>query len=218
MEGGKRKEKKEREEFFFSIDHLLAWTSPTSRPHQPSPLFSSHLFSPSSSAASGKLSVTRVWSRSEVSSNALASALSAASPDLLATFGGEEGGGALEEVLTSGEVDAVLLILPVQAMPSVARRALAAGKAVLQEKPVAGTVTEALKTLEAAREAAAAAAKKNKNSNLFPVFALAENYRSEPGVLAAADAARKLSDPTSKKGKKQNKCGNKAFKKNVKKE
>lgn len=106
----------------------------------------------------------------------------------------------MEEVLTSGEVDAVLLILPVQAMPSVARRALAAGKAVLQEKPVAGTVTEALKTLEAAREAAAAAAKKNKNSNLFPVFALAENYRSEPGVLAAADAARKLSDPTSKKG------------------
>ena len=143
----------------------------------------------SSFAASGKLSVPRVWSRSEASSRALADALS---PKPVFTFGGEE---SLDEILTSDDVDAVLLILPVQIMPSVARRALAAGRAVLQEKPVAGTVAEALETLAAAREAAAAFREEEgeRAPGVSPVFALAENYRSEPGVLAAGAAARGLS-------------------------
>ena len=99
----------------------------------------------SSFAARGKLTVPRVWSRSEASSTALADALI---PRPVATFGGgggEEtnGKGVLDEILTS---DAVLFVLPVQAMPRVACRALAAGKAVLQEKPVAGKVAEALES------------------------------------------------------------------------
>lgn len=150
----------------------------------------------SSFAAQGKLAVSRVWSRSEVASNALADALS---PRPVPTFGGEveedgKDGGALGEVLRSADVDAVLLVLPVQAMPSVARAALRAGKAVLQEKPVAGTVTGALESLAVAREVAAeAAAAAAGEAAVLPVFALAENYRSEPGVLAAAAAARGFS-------------------------
>ena len=160
----------------------------------------------SSFAARGKLSVPRVWSRSEASSTALADALI---PRPVSTFGGGEegeegGGGALDKILTSDDVDAVLLVLPVQAMPSVARRALRAGKAVLQEKPVAGTVAEALETLAVAREAAAAAKEKGGGGGgknpLLPVFALAENYRSEPGVLAAAAAASELSPPSASSG------------------
>ena len=161
-----------------------------SPPSSTSTIFSVFFFS-SSFAAQGKLSVPRVWSRSEAASAALADALT---PRPVPSFGGEvedeEGtGGALEEILQSADVDAVLLVLPVQAMPSVARRALRAGKAVLQEKPVAGTVAEALETLAAAREAAEKAREKGA---VLPVFALAENYRSEPGVLAAAAAARAL--------------------------
>ena len=45
--------------------------------------------------------------------------------------------------------------------------------------------------------AAAAACASAPGAALFPVFALAENYRSEPGVLAAAEAARKLASLSS---------------------
>lgn len=97
-------------------------------------------------------------------------------------------------------------MLPVQAMPDVTRRALRAGKAVLQEKPVAGTVAGALETLAVAREVAERARKKKEEeegkenkgaaaaaaTTVLPVFALAENYRSESGVLAAAEAAREV--------------------------
>ena len=144
----------------------------------------------SSFAAQGKLSVPRVWYRSEASSLALKDALSGSSSPAPSSSFGEEG---QKETLGSPDVDAVLLILPVQAMPSVARRALAAGKAVLQEKPVAGTVAQALETLAAAREAAR---KSGRDGPLLPVFALAENYRSEPGVLAAAEASRRLASPS----------------------
>ena len=77
----------------------------------------------------------------------------------------------LQSILADASTDAVLLILPAQVLDAVAIRCLAAGKHVLQEKPVAATVARA-----AAVRAAAAA-----TPSL--VLAVAENYRSESGVL-----------------------------------
>ena len=86
----------------------------------------------------------------------------------------------LQSILADASTDAVLLILPAQVLDAVAIRCLAAGKHVLQEKPVAATVARA-----AAVRAAAAA-----TPSL--VLAVAENYRSESGVLAAAAAAASI--------------------------
>lgn len=133
---------------------------------------------PARSAAQrrGEVAVTAVWSRTEPAAASLAADMGG-----VPAFGGEEG---LEAVLADDAAEAVLLILPVQALADAAERALAAGKHVLQEKPVAATVTRA-----AAVRAVAAA-----NPSL--VLAVAENYRSEPGVLAAATAAATVGDVT----------------------
>ena len=88
------------------------------------------------------------------------------------------GDAGLADIEADASTDAVLSILPVQVMPAISERMLAAGKHVLQEKPVAGTVERA-RALIAAAAAAAPAAR----------LCIAENYRSEPGVLAAATAA-----------------------------
>ena len=119
-------------------------------------------------AAEGLLTITAAWSRSAESASALAADLD------VPAFHGDAG---LISILADPLTTAVLVCLPVQAMPEVVARALRAGKAVLQEKPVAPTV-------EAATAVAQVAAGLSSS-----IWALAENYRSEPGVAALAAAA-----------------------------
>lgn len=56
-----------------------------------------------------------------------------------------------EELFALPDVDAVLISLPIAAQPPLILKALASGKAVLSEKPVASTVAEARKLLKATR-------------------------------------------------------------------
>ena len=141
---------------------MFSLSRPPLPPLSPSPP------SPHSAAeADGLLTITSVWSRSPTPASALASDLGCP------THHGDAG---LAAVLADPATAGVLVVLPVQAMPAVVSRALAAGKAVLQEKPVAPTVGAAVAV---ARVAAASGV----------VWALAENYRSEPGVAALAAAA-----------------------------
>jgi predicted dehydrogenase len=53
------------------------------------------------------------------------------------------------ELLASPDVEAVLISLPIDAQPALVRQALAAGKPVLSEKPMAPTVAEGKKLLKA---------------------------------------------------------------------
>jgi predicted dehydrogenase len=55
-----------------------------------------------------------------------------------------------EELILSPDVEAVLISLPIEAQPDVVKRALAAGKAVLSEKPMAPSVAEGKKLVKAA--------------------------------------------------------------------
>lgn len=130
----------------------------------------------SAAAARGDVTVAAVWSRS-----APPTALAADLGGGVVAASGEDG---LAAILADPAVDAVLSVLPVQAMPAVTARALAAGKAVLQEKPVAPTVEAARALIKAAAAHAAA-------------LAVAENYRSEPGVAAAAAEAAAVGPLTS---------------------
>lgn len=85
----------------------------------------------------------------------------------------------LDQLLADASISAVLVVLPVDVAPKVTLRCLAAGKHVLQEKPAAPDVATALK-------ARAAASRQEHRSRPFPpVWAIAENYRSERVFRAA---------------------------------
>lgn len=60
-----------------------------------------------------------------------------------------------EELILSPDVEAVLISLPIHAQPELVKRALAAGKAVLSEKPMAPSVAEGKKLVKAAARHAA---------------------------------------------------------------
>lgn len=60
-----------------------------------------------------------------------------------------------EELILSPDVEAVLISLPIDAQPDLVKRALAAGKAVLSEKPMAPSVAEGKKLVQAAARYAA---------------------------------------------------------------
>ena len=133
----------------------------------------------SAAAKQGAITITAVWSRTPDPATALAAELGAH----VRAVSGDDG---LTDIEADTATDAVISILPVQVMPDISERMLAAGKHVLQEKPVAPTVQRA-RALIAATAAAAPSAR----------LCIAENYRSEPGVIAtAAAAATAIGAPT----------------------
>ncbi|GIL49202.1 hypothetical protein Vafri_5349 [Volvox africanus] len=97
---------------------------------------------------------------------------------------GEE---ALQEIIEDDSIQLVVVVLPVQAALKIVQRCLAAGKAVVQEKPVAATVAEAVEAISAYRRAVAEA----QTPQRMPLWMFAENYRYE-AVFAAA--SRRVSE------------------------
>lgn len=100
----------------------------------------------------------------------------AASLKTNAYYGEEKG---LEEVLQLPGLEAVIIALPLDVQPKYVTLALQAGKHVLSEKPVAATVGEAQKLVQAYHE---------KYASLQ--WSIAENYRYEPAVLKTAHAVK----------------------------
>ncbi len=82
----------------------------------------------------------------------------------------------LDQLLSSPDFDAVVVVLPVQVLLHVAAKALKAGKHVFQEKPVGPTLSEVSTALNTYR-----------NAGDMPLWAVAENYRCSS--LAACWAA-----------------------------
>lgn len=120
---------------------------------------------------SGRVEVKYVWSRSEAAAKDVAAKFGSALPRF-----GESG---LDEILMDEHVHAVAVVLPAQVQPAVVRRALKAGKHVIQEKPVGASVSEALETLSAYKELHASGRK-------GLIWGVAENYRFEPALIEAA--------------------------------
>mmetsp|Transcript_19662 Transcript_19662/g.58249 ORF Transcript_19662/g.58249 Transcript_19662/m.58249 type:complete len:340 (-) Transcript_19662:230-1249(-) len=117
----------------------------------------------------GAVVVTHVYSRSAPKAKALAATLDAQPAFIRATADD------LDAILDDPTVDAVDVVLPICAQLAVVRRALAAGKYVLSEKPIGPDVAAAEEFLEAARRRGADAR-----------WAVAEQYRLEPAVEALA--------------------------------
>lgn len=89
--------------------------------------------------------------------------------------------GNLDALLARSDINAVIILLPITAQPDVIVKALAAGKHVLSEKPVAKDVATGLALIKEYEQ-------KFKANGL--VWRVAENFESEPGYRAAGKAIR----------------------------
>lgn len=125
--------------------------------------------------------VKAVYSRSAQSCDALKAVSSPSITGGVDTF--HEGNGGLDALLARGDIDAVVSALPITYQAAAVRKAWAAGKHVLSEKPVAGSFDEA-KSLLQEYEA------KHKPQGL--VWHVAENYAHEPAFYVAQDLVKNV--------------------------
>ncbi|CAL1710084.1 unnamed protein product [Somion occarium] len=87
----------------------------------------------------------------------------------------------LDSLLARSDITAVIVVLPIATQPAIIRKALAADKHVLSEKPVAPDVASGLELIA------------EYNSKYKPkglVWRVAENYEVEPGYQAAGKVVR----------------------------
>jgi len=87
----------------------------------------------------------------------------------------------LDSLLGRSDIQAVMIVLPITLQPSIVEKALAAGKHVLSEKPVAPDVAQGSKLIDMYFST-------YKDKGL--VWRVAENFEAEPGIRAAAKAIR----------------------------
>lgn len=83
----------------------------------------------------------------------------------------------LDALLARPDIVAVIVVLPITTQPDIIRKALAAGKHILSEKPVAKDVASGLKLIEEYE-------KQYKAKGL--IWRVAENFEAESGYQAAA--------------------------------
>jgi predicted dehydrogenase len=85
----------------------------------------------------------------------------------------------LDALLARDDIQAVIVVLPINLQPSIIVKSLAAGKHVISEKPVAPTVKDGIELIKTYEET-------YKPKGL--IWRVAENFEAEPGLRAAARA------------------------------
>lgn len=124
-----------------------------------------------------------VYSRSEKSAKDLAQTaatiLKLSSPP--SVYFDNDSSSNLDVLLARSDISSVIVILPITTQPAIVLKALAAGKHVISEKPVAADVQSGLKLIADYNS-------NFKSKNL--IWRVAENFEAEPGYQAAAAAIR----------------------------
>jgi predicted dehydrogenase len=128
-------------------------------------IFAREAHAPSLNNLSDTFEVAAVYSRTEESARQLAS-LFPNSPDIYTD---------MDALLARDDIDAVDIIMPIYLLPDTVRKALAAGKHVISEKPIAPTVAEGKQLLEDV--------KAHRNQ----VWMVGENWRYEDGLTKGRD-------------------------------
>ncbi|XP_024371652.1 dehydrogenase FPY6 [Physcomitrium patens] len=141
-------------------------------------VFARDAYIPVLSSLSPIASLRYVWSRSEFKARQMQENVLHFAPDVEA----EWGDAGLEIILSSQLVHCCAVALPILTQPAVVTRALRAGKHVLQEKPVAGSVEIGLKSMSFYHSLPSPA----------PIWTVAENYRFEPAFHDAAAMVKSL--------------------------
>ncbi|ERT03209.1 uncharacterized protein SPSK_09471 [Sporothrix schenckii 1099-18] len=131
--------------------------------------------------AAKDLNLLAVYSRSQASAEGLA-ALAKQETKPQVYYDSPASENSLDALLARADIAAVIISLPILAQPDVVRKALAAGKHVLSEKPVAPDVSAA-RDLVAYYDSLPAATR--------PIWSVAENFRY---LRVVRDAAAKIKD------------------------
>ncbi|KAI1389417.1 NAD(P)-binding protein [Hypoxylon trugodes] len=138
--------------------------------------------------ASPLLSIKAIWSRSRKTAEEAAKLVpsdAASSVDLYSSDSGE--GKSYEDILKREDITGVVLALPIIDQPDYIKKALAAGKHVLAEKPIAKDIATAIELIEYYMRTSA-----ETNASL----AIAENFRFYPKWNYAAEEIKKLGKVT----------------------
>ena len=126
-----------------------------------------------------------IYSRSLKSAKDTASLHTKGELDLYSSDSGE--GKSYDDLLSRKDISAVILALPIVSQPEYIKKALAAGKHVLAEKPLAADVKRGQELIEYYKDIS------SKND---VTFAIAENFRFKPVFTYAAEEAKKLGKVT----------------------
>ncbi|KAI1786206.1 oxidoreductase family protein [Ganoderma leucocontextum] len=141
-------------------------------------IFAKEAHLPSLAKLGDVFSLKAVYSRSNKSASAFAKdakeVLQLQSPPDV--YHDEDSAVSLDVLLARSDVDAVIVVLPITVQPEIILKALAAGKHVLSEKPVAPDVSKGRALIREYET-------KYKPKGL--VWRVAENFEAEPGYLAA---------------------------------
>ncbi|KAI2627362.1 oxidoreductase family protein [Hypomontagnella submonticulosa] len=138
--------------------------------------------------ASPLLSIKAIWSRSLKTAQEAVKLIpsdAASSVDLYSSDSGD--GKSYEDILKREDITGVILALPIIDQPAYIEKALAAGKHVLAEKPLAKDVATAVKLIEYYKQVSA-----ETNASL----AIAENFRFLQGWSYGAEEIKKLGKVT----------------------
>ncbi|CAK7205392.1 hypothetical protein SEUCBS139899_008163 [Sporothrix eucalyptigena] len=133
--------------------------------------------------AASDLNLLAVYSRSQSSAAALVSLIKDSSKKPQEYYDSPAGSNSLDALLARSDISAVIVSLPILAQPAVIRKALAAGKHVLSEKPIAPDVKGA-QELIAYYDSLPAATR--------PIWSVAENFRFLPVLHDAADKIKAI--------------------------
>jgi predicted dehydrogenase len=133
------------------------------------------------------LSLKAIWSRSLKSAEDSAKLIPGdhSSVDLYSTESGP--GKSYDDVLKRDDIAGVILALPIMDQPGYIEKALAAGKHVLAEKPIAPDVASAQKLI---------AYYKKGSAKTHATLAIAENFRFNQGWAYGAEEIKKLGKVT----------------------
>lgn len=148
-------------------------------------LFVTQAHIPGLATLGDQITVKAIYSRSEKSSRDLAvfvkSTLGPTTPDPSVYHDSSDPQNSLDALLARSDIDAVIVILPITKQPEVVLKALAAGKHVLSEKPIAKDVATGIDLV------------RKYVSEYLPkglVWRVAENYEYEPAYREAGQLVR----------------------------
>lgn len=133
-------------------------------------IFAQDVYVPLLKGHAEEVTLAAVWSRSEKSVRGILPSIEEFSANVKARWGDE----GLDEILADPEIDGVILVLASQSMIEMVTKCLRNGKHVLEEKPVAVSVSQAMAAIASHRRESSAS------------WNLAENFRFENAFLEAA--------------------------------
>ncbi|RYO85258.1 hypothetical protein DL766_000098 [Monosporascus sp. MC13-8B] len=134
------------------------------------------------------LAIKAIWSRSLRSAQDAAKLVPGDYSSSIGLYSGDSGeGNSYDDILKRSDIQGLIIALPIVDQPKFIEKALAAGKHVLAEKPIAPDVASALKLIDYYKKVSA---------ETEATLSIAENYRFIEGWKYGAEEVKRLGKVT----------------------